>query len=190
MRRSWLEWITDLVDAAPAPRWLVYAAGLVIWTLLTAVIGWSAAIRPFPEVVLSPVFAGVFPAILLWSKQALDRVAERSLATLSPALDLEAGQIDSLAGELRRTPPGWAALAVPLGVAAGVIDVSLRRTQPWRSQLPRCTDGSAQANSTRRASSTTRSGRPTRQCSRSPGCRPGHGARRPFADSSAPYSCR
>jgi len=120
MRRSWLEWLTDLVDAAPAPRWLVYGGSLAIWTFLTALIGWSVAMRPFPDIVLSPVVAAMFPVILLWSMQVLDRVAVRSLAALSPALDLDAAQIDATARELRRTPPGWAFLALPVGAAAGI----------------------------------------------------------------------
>ncbi len=123
MRRSWLDWLTDLVDAAPGPRWLVYGASLAIWTLLTAVVGWSAEIRPFPDVVPSPVFAAMFAITLLWSKQVLDRVAMRSLEALNPALDLEATAIDELARELRRTPPGWASLVVPLGLAAGIAGV-------------------------------------------------------------------
>jgi len=133
MRRSWLEWLTDLVDAAPASRWLVYGGSLAIWAFLTAVIGWSVAMRPFPDFVLSPVVAAMFPVILLWSTQVLDRVAVRSLAALSPALDLDATQIDALVRELRRTPPGWALLAVPVGLAAGIGGV-LGSPEGWELQ--------------------------------------------------------
>ena len=120
MRRSWLDWLTDVIDAVPAPRWVVYAASFAVWTLVTGIVSWLAAIRPFPEIVLSPVVAAAFPVVMLWAMQVLDRVAVRALAEVGPTLELDAAQIEVIARDLRRTPPVGAALAMPIGVAAGI----------------------------------------------------------------------
>lgn len=120
MQRSWLDWLADRVDAVPGPRALVYAAAVAIWALLTSVIGWSVGNHPFPEVVRSPIVAAMFPAAMLWSMRLLDGVAVRALAEVGPALTLEPAEVESIAGDLQRTPPSWALLAVPLGVAAGI----------------------------------------------------------------------
>lgn len=119
MRRSWIDWLADVVDRAPGPTWLVYAGGFVVWASASSVVGWQAGVRPFPEVDRSLLVAAIFPFGLLWSLQLLDRVARRSLSEVRPALDLDAAQVAAVGDELERTPAVWAFMAIPTGLVAG-----------------------------------------------------------------------
>ena len=123
MRRSWIEWVSDLVDRAPVPRWLVYATVLATWSFVTIVVHWGLEAPAFPDVVLSPIVGAAFPVLLLWAIQVLNGVADRALATLRPATDLDAAEQKAFSADLRRTPPEWALLALPLGLTIGLTSV-------------------------------------------------------------------
>jgi hypothetical protein len=119
-RRSWLDVLTDLVDRVPLPRWLVYASAGAVLALVGTAAGWLAGRPDVPALDALTIVGAALPMILLWSMQALDDVAVRALATLRPLVDLDDAAIGGVANDLRRTPPGWAAAALIVGVAAGL----------------------------------------------------------------------
>ena len=130
MRRSWIEWLADLVDRAPVPRWLVYVTAFVTWSFVNVVVQWGLETPTFPSTTLSPIIGAVFAIVLLWAIQLLNDVAERALATLRPATNLDAAEVTTISADLRRTPPEWALLALPVGATIGLTSV-LDGYQGW-----------------------------------------------------------
>ncbi len=130
MQRSWLDSLTDLVDAAPIPRWTVYAVAIALWSVLAMAVGWATGAREFPQFAVSPIIAAIVPVVFLWSTQILNGVGDRALKALGPALTVDAATIESIARDLKRTPPGWALLAVPVGAAAGIAGI-LSKPESW-----------------------------------------------------------
>jgi hypothetical protein len=128
--RSWLDWLTDAIDAAPAPRWAVYAAAFALWVAIAVGLSWALALRPFPDVALSPVVAGIFPVILVWSTQLLNDVADEALASLAPALKAQPDGLGAIQRDLRRTPAAPALAVVPLAIAVGAIGI-LSGPESW-----------------------------------------------------------
>lgn len=123
MRRSWLDVFTDLVDAAPVPRWVVYAAIFAGGAAAVHIAEWADGTLPFPEIAPSVLIGTVFPAVIPWSMQVLDGVAVRALQTLGPALDLDTTRQEALADELTRTPAVASAILGLVGVVAGLMSV-------------------------------------------------------------------
>ena len=130
MRRSWLEWLLDAIDRVPGPRWSTYAGAFVVWMLLVASAGYLDHTFPFPWI--SPVLA-VGPLLglgLLWATQSLSGFATRTLAALEPILTIGPDERETVARDLTRTPPIWAAVALVVGTVSGV-DSLITTPESW-----------------------------------------------------------
>ncbi|HEX4898846.1 MAG TPA: hypothetical protein VFV53_10855, partial [Candidatus Limnocylindrales bacterium] len=120
MRRSWLDALADLIDRAPAPRWVVYFGAAVAWIAFGTLVSWVGPRTAGPLVDPMLAIGIALPLIALWAMQALDDVALQALATLRPQLDLDDQATADVASDLRRTPPAWAAVALVIGALAGL----------------------------------------------------------------------
>lgn len=130
MRRSWLEWLLDLIDRVPGPRRSTYSGAFVVWLLLVAAAGYLDGTFPFPWI--SPALA-VGPLMglgLLWATQSLSGFAIRTLAALEPILTIGPDERETLARDLTRTPPIWAAVALVVGTVSGV-DSLITTPESW-----------------------------------------------------------
>jgi hypothetical protein len=117
---SWLEAVARLVNGFGRPRALIYGGFVAGWTILAAGLDTLASGRPSGWLASMLLVSSAIPAGFLWSMQVLDDVAIAALERLRPVLSIDDAAQAGLATSFRRTPPGWAALALVLGLAGGV----------------------------------------------------------------------
>lgn len=127
---SWVEGLSGRLRRAPVPRWVLFGGAILGWTGITSAIAWLDGSLAAPELDPMLLIGSILPVALAWSMLAQDDLAERSLRSLRPTLELDDQEVEVVARDLRRTPASWAAVALVGGLVAAVGSV-LGSPESW-----------------------------------------------------------
>jgi hypothetical protein len=118
---SWVDRLTDRIDALPGPAWVPYVVAFVAVAVVTNAVAWAEGFVPLGT--LSPYLNSL--AVYLVGGYAaihyLDAAAMRAWATFRPALRIADDEADRVAYALTTMPArptlGWTILGIGVAVA-------------------------------------------------------------------------
>src|SRR5690554_4634435 len=118
---SWLNRLTDWIDAMPGAAWIYYLAGLLLMGLAVTVVSWTLGVIPIGSLELAPFVYGIYPIYFVALMHYLDRYSQFALERFRPVLDMDDTEYRRMEYALTTVPAKGAWIATMIALVPGIL---------------------------------------------------------------------